>query len=52
MKTHGLHSGARSDGMTAPGLHLANARHDPNYQKSGEFLASMRDALDAQAATL
>jgi hypothetical protein len=38
--------------MTAPGLHLANARHDPNYQKSGEFLASMRDALDAQAATL
>ena len=51
-KTRGLHSGARSDAMTAPGLHLANARHDPNYQKSGEFLASMRDALDAQAATL
>jgi hypothetical protein len=38
--------------MTALGLHLANARHDPDYQKSGEFLATMRDALDAQAASL
>jgi len=38
--------------MTALGLHLANARHDPNYQNSGQLLASMREALEAQASTL
>jgi hypothetical protein len=38
--------------MTALGLHLANARQDPDYRKSGRFLANMRDALNAQAATL
>ena len=38
--------------MTALGLHLANARHAPDYQKSNQFLASMRLAVDAQAATL
>jgi hypothetical protein len=38
--------------MTALGLHLANARHDPDYQKSGQFLGRMRVAVDAQAATL
>jgi hypothetical protein len=38
--------------MTALGLHLAHARNDPDYQKSGALLASMRDALQTQAATL
>ena len=38
--------------MTALGLHLANARHDPDYRKSGELLARMREALNTQAATL
>ena len=38
--------------MTALGLHLANARNDPDNQKSGALLASMRDALNSQAATL
>ena len=38
--------------MTALGLHLANATQDPDYQKSGQFLARMRVAVDAQAATL
>ena len=31
--------------MTALGLHLANARHDPDYPKSGQLLASIREAL-------
>jgi hypothetical protein len=38
--------------MTALGLQLANARNDPDYQKSGALLVDMRDALDTQAATL
>jgi hypothetical protein len=38
--------------MTALGLQLANVRNDPDYQKSGALLASMRDALNTQAATL
>jgi hypothetical protein len=36
--------------MTALGLHLANARNDPDFQKS--LLANMRDALTTQAASL
>ena len=36
--------------MTALGLHLANARNDPDYQKS--LLANLRDALTTQAASL
>jgi hypothetical protein len=28
--------------MTALGLHLANAKHDPDYKKSGQSLARMR----------
>ena len=31
--------------MTALGLHLANIRNDPDHQKSGAVLATMRDAL-------
>jgi hypothetical protein len=38
--------------MTALGLHLAGARNDSDYQKSGTLLATMRDALRTQAATL
>ena len=38
--------------MTALGLHLANIRNDPDHQKSGVLLATMRDALRTQAATL
>ena len=38
--------------MTALGLHLENVRDDPDYQKSGEFLARMRVAINEQAATL
>ena len=38
--------------MTALGLHLANIRNDPDHQKSGTVLATMRDALRTQAATL
>ena len=38
--------------MTALGLHLANGRDDPDYQKSGQLLASMREALETQASTL
>jgi len=38
--------------MTALGLHLANVRRDPDYQKSGQFLARMRRAVEEQAATL
>ena len=38
--------------MTALGLHLANIRNDPDHQKSGAVLATMRDALRTQAATL
>ena len=38
--------------MTALGLHLAHVRNDPDYEKSGEFLARMRVAVDQQAATL
>ncbi|MFZ0849127.1 MAG: hypothetical protein WAO08_07990, partial [Hyphomicrobiaceae bacterium] len=38
--------------MTALGLHLANIRNDPDHQKSGVVLATMRDALRTQAATL
>ena len=38
--------------MTGLGLHLANIRNDPDHQKSGVLLATMRDALRTQAATL
>ena len=38
--------------MTALGLHLANIRNDPDHQRSGVVLATMRDALRTQAATL
>ena len=38
--------------MTALGLHLANSRNDPDHQRSGVLLATMRDALRTQAATL
>ena len=38
--------------MTALGLHLANIRNDPDHQRSGVLLATMRDALRTQAATL
>ena len=38
--------------MTALGLQLANVRHDPDYQKSNDFLSHMREAIDAQAASL
>ena len=38
--------------MTALGLHLANVRRDPDYQKSDELLTRMRVAVDEQAATL
>jgi len=38
--------------MTALGLYLANARNDPGYKKSGALLATIRDALKTQAATL
>jgi hypothetical protein len=38
--------------MTALGLHLVNIRNDPDHQRSGVLLATMRDALRTQAATL
>jgi hypothetical protein len=38
--------------MTALGLHLANSRSDPDNQRSGVLLATMRDALRTQAAML
>ena len=38
--------------MTALGLHLVNSRNDPDHQRSGVLLATMRDALRTQAATL
>jgi hypothetical protein len=38
--------------MTALGLHLANTRNDPDHRRSGVLLATMRDALRTQAATL
>jgi hypothetical protein len=38
--------------MTALGLHLANTRNDPDCRRSGVLLATMRDALRTQAATL
>jgi hypothetical protein len=38
--------------MTALGLHLANSRSDPDHRRSGVLLATMRDALRTQAATL
>jgi len=38
--------------MTALGLHLSNVGRDPDYQKLGEFLATMRVAIGEQAATL
>ena len=38
--------------MTALGLNLANVRNDPDYKKSGALLATMREALKTQAATL
>ena len=38
--------------MTALGLHLVNSRNDTDHQKSGVLLATMRDALRTQAATL
>jgi hypothetical protein len=37
---------------TALGLHLARARNDSDYQKSGALRATMRDALRTHAATL
>jgi hypothetical protein len=38
--------------MTALGLNLANVRNDPDYEKSDALLATMREALKSQAATL
>jgi len=38
--------------MTALGLHLANIRDDPDHERSGVLLASMRHALRTQAASL
>jgi hypothetical protein len=38
--------------MTGLGLHLVNIRNDPDHQRSGVLLATMRDALRTQAATL
>jgi hypothetical protein len=38
--------------MTALGLQLANVQHDPDYRKSNDFLSHMREAIDAQAASL
>jgi hypothetical protein len=38
--------------MTAFGLHLANSRNDPDHETSGDLLATMRDVLRTQAATL
>ena len=38
--------------MTALGLCVANARNDPDYQKARSLLATMRDALKTQSATL
>jgi hypothetical protein len=38
--------------MTALGLHLASSRNDPDNPRSGVLLATMRDALRTQAATL
>jgi hypothetical protein len=38
--------------MTALGLHLANIRNDPDHERSGVLLFTMRDALRTQAATL
>jgi hypothetical protein len=38
--------------MTALGFCVANTRNDPDYRRAGEILASMRDALKTQAATL
>ena len=38
--------------MTALGLHLVKLRHDPGHRRSGVLLATMRDALRTQAATL
>ena len=38
--------------MTALGLHLANISNDPDHERSGLLLATMRDALRTQAATL
>jgi len=38
--------------ITALGLHLVNIRNDPDHRRSGALLATMRDALRTQAATL
>lgn len=38
--------------MTALGLQLLNSRNDADHQRSGVLLATMRDALRTQAATL
>jgi hypothetical protein len=38
--------------MTSLGLCVANVRNDPDYQKARALLATMRDALNTQAATL
>ena len=38
--------------MTALGLNLANVRNDADYEKSDALLATMREALKSQAATL
>jgi hypothetical protein len=42
----------RMAALTALGLHLANTRNDPDHRRSGVLLATMRDALRTQAATL
>jgi hypothetical protein len=38
--------------MTALGLHFVNIRNDPDHQRSGVLLTTLRDALRTQAATL
>jgi hypothetical protein len=38
--------------MTALGMHLANARNDPDHHRSGVLLTTMRDSLRTQAETL
>jgi hypothetical protein len=35
--------------MTALGLHLVNIRNDPDHQRSGILLATMRDAISTPA---
>jgi hypothetical protein len=41
----GRMAGLKVIAMTASGLHLANIRNDPDHERSGVLLATMRDAL-------